>query len=104
MENQFYAQKLADTTDLLFMDMFQNLEAESEDKAFLTSDPDAILVKLNKLIKSTNYFNSIFFADKTGHLVNVVPSMTEPGALLNSNGPKEALEKRSHLFQNRIWG
>lgn len=104
MENQFYAQKLADTTDLLFMDMFQNLEAESEDKAFLTSDPDAILVKLNKLIKSTNYFNSIFFADKTGHLVNVAPSMTEPGALLNSNGPKEAIEKKIPLISEPYMG
>lgn len=103
-ENQFYAQKLADTTDLLFKDMFQNLTTESMDKIFLSSNTDTIQTKLDTLVQSTNYFNSIIFVDETGHLVNAAPDIGKAGVLLNTKGPMEALNKKVPLISEPYYG
>lgn len=103
-ENQFYAEKLADTTDLLFNDMFQNLDTESKDKIFLSLNSNKIQLKLDTLVQSTNYFNSIIFVDRSGHLVNAAPDIGKAGVLLDTKGPMEALNKKIPLISEPYYG
>jgi hypothetical protein len=42
IENQYYAEKLADTTDSLFIEMFQSLTVYSKDKDLLSYNPKVL--------------------------------------------------------------
>lgn len=104
IENQFYAQKLADTTDHLFSEMLQNLKTEAEDPVYLSNKREAIGEKLQALVRSTNFFNSVFFSDQTGHLVNVAPDISKSGAILSSDGPQEAIKRKIPLISEPYMG
>lgn len=104
IENQYYAQKLADTTDLLFHNMFQNLLTYSKNKTFISSDKIDILRELEEIQQSTNFFNSTIFVDSTGKLVSAAPDIGMDGSLLNTDGPKEALKRKEALISEPYIG
>jgi diguanylate cyclase (GGDEF)-like protein len=95
-ENQFYAQKLATTTDSLFKNMMQTLKVQSN----VFSDESIVSVKgeLNKVFGSTDYFNSILRVDKDGFLISSTPDIGVEGKKLETIGVKEALSKKVPLI------
>lgn len=104
IENEFYAQKLADTTDSLFRDMFKNLTIEAQDNELLSTDSKVIHHKLNQILQSTTFFNSTWFVDQTGHVLASAPEKNLNGTKLNSIGVKEALKERTPLISQPYIG
>ncbi|MEK3856263.1 cache domain-containing protein [Cytobacillus sp. FSL H8-0458] len=104
IENQYYAQKLAATTDSLFEDMIKNLTTESQNINYLTNDSRKIHKELEFILQSTTYFNSAFFADKTGRIVASAPDMALDGTRLNSVGAKKSLEKKVPIISKPYVG
>ncbi|MFC3882116.1 sensor domain-containing diguanylate cyclase [Bacillus songklensis] len=98
IENQYYAQKLANTTDSLFRNMFKTLTMESQDKEYLTTDSKAIYKELEHLLQSTTFFNSIWFVNQTGHIVATAPHMNLEGTKANRIGAKQALKQKVPLI------
>ncbi|RFU71643.1 diguanylate cyclase [Peribacillus saganii] len=94
IENQYYAQKLAATTDSLFRNMMKRLIMESEESEYLTADPKEIHDELEQTLESTTFFNSLLFVEKSGRVVASAPHMELVDKKLNSIGSKEALEKK----------
>lgn len=104
IENQYYAQKLAATTDSLFGNMIKNLTMEAKNEDYLTADSHAIHEELEFILQSTTFFNSIFFVDKTGRIAASAPDMALEGTKLNSVGANEALEKKVPLISKPYVG
>ncbi|OES45818.1 sensor domain-containing diguanylate cyclase [Domibacillus iocasae] len=104
VDNQFYAQKLADTTDSLFKDMVKNLRIESQEDEFLTKDPETIQHKLNTMLAATSFFNATWFVDKTGQVVSAAPHTDLKGRKTNTIGAREALRKKVPLISEPYVG
>ncbi|HWO96917.1 MAG TPA: diguanylate cyclase [Bacillus sp. (in: firmicutes)] len=104
IENQFYAEKLANTTDSLFRDMFKYLTTESQDNEFLSGDAKGIHNQLNHMLQSTTFFNSTWFVNETGHVVASAPEKNLNGTKLNSIGAKEALKRKTPLISQPYIG
>ncbi|WP_409292884.1 diguanylate cyclase [Peribacillus sp. SCS-37] len=98
IENQYYAQKLASTTDSLFENMFKTLTMESEEVEFSTADSKEIYEEVKQMLDSTTFFNSAVFVDPTGSIVASAPNRELEGTILNSSGAKEALKKKVPLI------
>ncbi|MCC3648977.1 MULTISPECIES: hypothetical protein [Bacillaceae] len=96
IENQYYAQKLATVTDSLFVNMIKNLTMEARNEDLMTNDSRKIHKELDFILQSTTYFNSTFFADKTGRVVASAPDMALNGTKLTSVVQKN-LWKRKFL-------
>ncbi|PLS17978.1 hypothetical protein CVD28_09845 [Bacillus sp. M6-12] len=104
IENQYYAQKLAITTDALFSNMFKSLTMESHDKEYLSIDSKTIYKELKHTLDSTTFFNSILFINQTGHIVASAPDMSVMGKQLNTIGVKEALNQKAPLISKPYVG
>lgn len=104
IENQFYAKKLADTTNLHFRDMFSNLSVEARDEDYKTLDSKYIYKDLYDLLHSTTYFNSTLFVDRNGILVASVPDINVEGTKVNSIGTQEALTRKKHTVSDPYVG
>lgn len=98
MENQYYAQKLASTTDSLFENMIKTLTMESEEEEYSTVDSKETYEEVKQTLESTTFFNSVIFVDQTGNIVASAPNRELEGAKLNSIGAKEALKKKVPLI------
>lgn len=104
IENQFYAKKLADTTNMHFRDMFSNLSVEARDEDYKTLDSKNIYKDLYELLHSTTYFNSTWFVDRNGIVIASVPDINVEGTKVNSIGAREALERKRHTVSDPYVG
>lgn len=104
IENQYYAQKLAAVTDSLFVNMIKNLTMEARNEDLMTNDSRKIHKELDFILQSTTYFNSTFFADKTGRIVASAPDMALKGTKLTSVGAKKSLEKKVPIISKPYVG
>ncbi|WP_057765129.1 sensor domain-containing diguanylate cyclase [Cytobacillus praedii] len=104
IENQFYAKKLADTTNMHFRDMFSNLSVEARDEDYKTLDSKYIYKDLYDLLHSTTYFNSTWFVDRNGIVIASVPDINVEGTKVNSIGAREALERKRHTVSDPYVG
>ncbi|MCM3789368.1 sensor domain-containing diguanylate cyclase [Domibacillus indicus] len=104
VDNEFYAQKLAATTDSLFKSMLQNLRVESQEEELLTKDTETIQHTLNTILNATRFFNTVWFIDETGHVVSTAPHMDLEGQKANRVGAREALKKRVPLISEPYVG
>lgn len=93
-ENRYYAEKLADTTDLLFIDMFKSLKVEALTKDYQPAEIPQIRSNLKNLLNSTSYFNTTAFVNSQGKLIAAYPNYHLENTILTSIGAREALEKR----------
>ncbi|MCP3764738.1 sensor domain-containing diguanylate cyclase [Domibacillus sp. A3M-37] len=98
VENQYYAQKLAITTDSLFSNMMKSLTMESEEEEYITADSNEIYEEIKQTLESTTFFNSLLFVNSTGSIVASVPKRELEGTTLNSIGAREALKKKAPLI------
>lgn len=98
IENQFYAEKLADTTNSLFSTMLKSLTLESQDSEYLHTDSIAINKELTHFLDSTTFFNSTLFVDSKGKVVASAPEVNLKGIQLNTPGAKEALIQKVPLI------
>lgn len=97
-ENEFYAKKLAASTDSLFKDMIDQLTMASKNQEFLSTDPNAIYKKLDQLLQGPDFFNSTWFVDASGKVIASAPKLDLEGSIPNSLGVKEALLERKPLI------
>jgi diguanylate cyclase (GGDEF)-like protein len=97
-ENQVYAEKLADTTDLLFQNMMQTLDVSASTIYTNTQDRDHLYVELNQVLKATNFFNSVFLVDKNGNIVRSAPHFDLEGIRIDTIGVNEAISKKVPLI------
>lgn len=98
-ENQVYAEKLADTTDLLFRNMLQTLEVSAGSIYPFTQDGDDQLYgELNQVLTSTNFFNSVFLVDKEGEIVHSAPHLDLEGVKIDTVGVSDAINKKMPLI------
>ncbi|MFJ8265684.1 sensor domain-containing diguanylate cyclase [Peribacillus asahii] len=104
IENQFYAKKLADTTDSLFKNMLKTLTIEAQDKEYVITDSKAIQLELERLLESTTFFNSLLFVDQTGFILATTTKEPLKNKQLNTVGAKEALEKKVPLISKPYLG
>lgn len=104
IENEYYAQKLASTTDNLFSNMLKQLTVTAEESEFLSTDITAINTKLNQLLQGPMYFNSTWFVDHTGKVISSAPKLNLEGTMLSSIGVKEALKQKSPLISEPYIG
>lgn len=104
IENEFYAKKLADTTNMHFRDMFSNLSVEARDEDYKTLDSKYIHKDLYDLLHSTTYFNSTWFVDRNGVVVASVPDINVEGTKVNSIGARQALERKRHTISDPYIG
>ncbi|WP_409304079.1 sensor domain-containing diguanylate cyclase [Peribacillus sp. SCS-155] len=104
IDNQYYAQKLAITTDSLFESMLKSLTLESMAKEYVTVDSAEIRNDLQHLLKSTSYFNSTLFVDQTGRIVSAAPERQLEGTTVKSVGVTEALTKKMPLISKPYTG
>ncbi|MFE8694732.1 sensor domain-containing diguanylate cyclase [Cytobacillus sp. FJAT-53684] len=104
IENEFYAKKLADTTNMHFRDMFSNLSVEARDKDYLTLDTKIVYHDLYDLLHATTYFNSTWFVDPNGIVIASAPDINVEGTKVNSIGAREALAKRRHTVSDPYIG
>ncbi|MCP3764894.1 diguanylate cyclase [Domibacillus sp. A3M-37] len=98
VENQYYAQKLASTTDSLFSNMMTKLTVESEKEEYITADSNEIYEEVKQTLESTDFFNSVYFVDQTGNFRASAPDREVEGKAANSIGAKEALKKKVPLI------
>lgn len=98
IENQYYAQKLASTTDSLFRNMIKSLTMESEEKEYLTADSNELYDEVKQTLESTTFFNAVYFVDQTGRIDASAPNRELEGTKPNSIGAKEALKKKVPLI------
>ncbi|WP_082091563.1 sensor domain-containing diguanylate cyclase [Domibacillus tundrae] len=98
IENQYYAQKLAITTDSLFRNMMKSLTLESEEEEYLTGDSNELYQEVKRTLESTDFFNSVYFVDQTGHIRASAPDRELEGTAANRIGAKEALKKKVPLI------
>ncbi|MCP3764962.1 sensor domain-containing diguanylate cyclase [Domibacillus sp. A3M-37] len=98
MENQYYAQKLASTTDSLFENMIKSLTMESGEEEYSTADSKEIYEEVKQTLESTTFFNSVVFVDQTGSIVASAPNRELEGTKSNRIGTKEALKKKVPLI------
>ncbi|KIL48599.1 sensor domain-containing diguanylate cyclase [Jeotgalibacillus soli] len=98
MENQYYAQKLASTTDSLFDNMIKSLTMESGEEEYSTADSKEIYEEVKQTLESTDFFNSVYFVDQTGHIRASAPDRGLEGTVANRIGAKEALKKKVPLI------
>ncbi|MHC0038673.1 sensor domain-containing diguanylate cyclase [Pseudoneobacillus sp. C159] len=96
IENQYYAEKLASTTNSLFMNMIRTLKVQaavlSDDS--LTINYQALHKNLNQLMDSTDYFNSLLFVTNKGLVATTVPHLGLEGKRLTSLGATESLKRK----------
>lgn len=104
VDNEFYAQKLDDTTDSLFKSMLQNLRIESQEEELSTKDTQTIQYTLNTTLNATRFFNTVWFVGETGHVVATAPHMDLEGQKANRVGAREALQKRVPLISEPYVG
>ncbi|HYK72596.1 MAG TPA: cache domain-containing protein [Pseudoneobacillus sp.] len=104
IENRYYAQKLATTTDALFINMFKSLTMETKKEIYLTSEPNAIQKELVQTLASTSFFNSIYYLDQTGHIIASAPEMGLAGTKISRIGAKEALDRKVPLISKPYVG
>ncbi|WP_102275360.1 sensor domain-containing diguanylate cyclase [Cytobacillus massiliigabonensis] len=104
IENQYYAKKLADTTNMHFRDMFSNLSVEARDIDYKTLDSKIIYKDLYDLLHSTTYFNSTWFVDRNGTVIASVPDINVEGTKVDSIGAREALAKKRHTVSDPYVG
>lgn len=97
-ENQVYAEKLADTTDLLFRNMLQTLKVSADSIYPLTQNSDQLYAELNQVLTSTNFFNSVFLVDKEGKIVRSAPHFDLEGVKIDTFGVNEAINKKMPLI------
>ncbi|MGG7620435.1 cache domain-containing protein [Bacillus coreaensis] len=97
-ENQVYAEKLADTTDLLFRNMLQTLEVSAGSIYPFTQDGDQLYGELNQVLTSTNFFNSVFLVDKEGEIVHSAPHLDLEGVKIDTIGVSDAINKKMPLI------
>lgn len=97
-ENQVYAEKLADTTNLLFQNMLQTLEVSAISIYPLTKNSDLLSEELSQVLSSTNFFNSIFLVDKEGEVIRSAPHLDLEGTKIDTHGVNEAISKRKPLI------
>ncbi|MBP2239531.1 diguanylate cyclase (GGDEF)-like protein [Cytobacillus eiseniae] len=91
IENEFYAKKLADITNLHFTDMISNLKVKARDKDYLSIDPAIIYQNLYELMHSTTYYNSTWFVDRNGIVIASAPDINLEGTKANTVGVNQAL-------------
>lgn len=103
-ENQYYAEKLAATANLLFKDMFKSLEVAANDTSFKNANANEASLDLNNLLQSTSYFNSTWYVDASGSIVATAPDINFEGRKLSSSGAMEALEKKMPLVSEPYTG
>lgn len=103
-ENQYYAEKLAATANLLFKDMFKSLEVAASSDSFQSLNQEEATKDLNHLLKSTSYFNSTWFVDSNANIVATAPDIDYEGKRLTSSGALEALEKKTPLVSEPYFG
>ncbi|PFP30864.1 hypothetical protein COJ96_02560 [Bacillus sp. AFS073361] len=104
IENQYYAQKLATTTDHLFTNMLQILSTESHGKEYVTTNSEAIYHEIKRILDSTTFFNSTIFVDDTGLIIASAPDRTLEGKRLKSVGSKEALKQKAPFISKPYVG
>ncbi|RFU61220.1 sensor domain-containing diguanylate cyclase [Peribacillus glennii] len=104
IENQYYAQKLALTTDSLFRNMFKSLKMESQDGEYLTKDSNAIYQELKHTLDSTTFFNSMLFVNQKGYVLASAPDMSIKGKQLSTVGAKAALKHKVSLVSKPYVG
>lgn len=97
-ENQVYAEKLADTTNSLFQNMLQTLEVNAATMYPITQTSNQLYVELNQILKSTNFFNSVFLVDKNGNVVRSAPNLDLEGTKIETLGVNEAISKKIPLI------
>jgi hypothetical protein len=93
-----YAEKLADTTDLLFRNMLQTLKVSADSIYPLTQNSDQLYAELNQVLTSTNFFNSVFLVDKEGKIVRSAPHFDLEGVKIDTIGVNEAINKKMPLI------
>jgi diguanylate cyclase (GGDEF)-like protein len=98
IENQFYAEKLAGTTDSLFRNMLKSLTLESQDSEYLNTDSTSINKELKHMLETTTFFNSMLFVDSKGYVVSSAPEVNLKGKQLNTVGANEALKLKLPLI------
>ncbi|WP_226670350.1 sensor domain-containing diguanylate cyclase [Metabacillus litoralis] len=106
-ENAVYSEKLAGTTDLLFQNMINTLEVSAANIYSNLDDPD-LVVELNQLLKSSNFFNAIYLVDKEGYIVKSTPKLILEGTKVTTMGVKEAIFKKyttiSQPYRSQVTG
>lgn len=105
-QNQFYAQKLATTTDSLFQNMLQTLKFNADllSSSMLNKDQATLFSELNQVKESTNYFNSVLIVDKDGILISNVPHQDLIGKKVNTVGVREAIHNKTPLISQPYLG
>lgn len=104
IENRYYAEKLAITTDELFSNMIKSLTMETKKKEFLTGDSKVIQKELQHTFEATTFFNSVYFINKTGSVVASAPELGLVGTKVTSIGVQEALKKKIPLISKPYVG
>jgi diguanylate cyclase (GGDEF)-like protein len=103
-ENQFYAQKLAYSTNSLFKNMLQTLRINSEAITKQTSDDKALYSELRQILESTNFFNSVIFVDRNSTILGTAPRLGLDGKKIESIGAKEAIKRKTPIISQPYLG
>lgn len=107
-ENQFYAEKLAETTNSLFDNMLQTLKVGAAKIDLNASRNTNLYLELNQILQSTNFFNSVFLIDKNGVIIRSAPNLDLEGKKVKTIGVKEAISKKTPLisqpYESKVTG
>jgi diguanylate cyclase (GGDEF)-like protein len=105
-ENQYYAQKLASTTNSLFTNMLKTLNANGSylSSMMVSKDIQTIHGEMARMNAATDYFNSVLLVDQTGTILSNTPNQNLEGQKLFTTGGKEALSKKTPLISQPYLG
>lgn len=99
--NRVYAAKLADSATNFVKAAQQQLNVSADSLAQRALDGKSLDDEVNRLLRQTDFFNSVQIVDAKGRVRAVAPaSLNIRGKLLNSTGARTALEsKRPQISQ-----
>ena len=90
--------KLARLTEEVFNGMQSNLQVKASEISAEIDDVEKLTEKLDDLLSSSKNFNSLSIVNRDGVVLATSPELGILGEKLDTEGPKEALYKRSNLI------
>jgi diguanylate cyclase (GGDEF)-like protein len=98
--NRIYSVMLAQTTDLMFKIMHQQLATKYEEVVAHMSDRFSLEHQLQLLLDSSESFNSVFVADAEGTTLATYPNIGIVGKKLTSPGIQQAMAEKRPLVSS----